>query len=218
MILVTGAGGTVGSVLLAELKSAGHKPRAAYHSPAKAEKERANGGDAVSLDFAKPETLRPALAGVDRVFLLGTGGRGQADGEIALVRAARAAGVQRLVKLSVWGAAGEQFAFAKIHRSVERAVEASGLAWTFLRPNSFMQNFVNYMGGSIKAQGAIYQPAGDATISHIDVRDVARVAARVLTTTGHEGQSYELSGPQALTGRDATSFEQFARDHAEALR
>lgn len=284
MILVTGAGGTVGSAVLAELKSAGHKARAGYHSPDKVEKERAAGGDAVSIDFAKSETLRPALAGVDSVFLLGTGGRGQAEAEIAVVDAAKAAGVKRLVKLSVWDAAGERFEFAKIHRAVERAVEASGLAWTFLRPNGFMQNFVTYMAGSIKAQGTIYQPAGDASISHIDVRDIARVAALALTTTAHEGQAYELSGPEALsyadaattlsrvlgkpvgyvpvsddaaragmlaagmpdfyvdylldlnrhyrsgggaqvtptvktvTGRDAITFEQFARDHAEALQ
>lgn len=157
------------------------------------------------LDFAKPETLRPALEGVDTVFLLGTGGLGQAEREINVVNEARAAVVKRLVKLSVFGAAGEHFTFAKIHREVERAVEASGLAWTFLRPNGFMQNFVNHMAGSIRTQSAIYQPAEDARISHIDARDIARAAAQVLTASGHEGKAYELSGPQALSYADAAS-------------
>lgn len=93
-------------------------------------------------------------------------------------------------------------ALARIHRT-ERAVETSGLAWTFLRPNGFMQNFVSHMAGSIKSQNGIFQPAGDAKISHVDVRDVARVAARVLTTPGHEGKAYALSGPQALTYGEA---------------
>lgn len=203
MILVTGAGGTVGSALIAELRAMGQKPRVAHRSKAKAEEARAAGLDAVIVDFAKPETLPPALDGIDAVFLLGTGGVGQMEGEIAVVNAAKAAGAKKVVKLSVLRAAEEGYLLAKLHRPIERAVEASGLAWTFLRPNGFMQNFVNYMAGSIKAQGAFYQPAGDAKISHIDVRDIARVAALALTTSGHEGKAYELSGPRALSYDEA---------------
>lgn len=206
MILVTGAGGTVGSALLDELRSMGVKPRVAHRSSDKAERAKAAGHDAVVLDFAKPETLRPALDGVDAVFLLGSGGAGQIEAEIRVVEAARAAGAKRLVKLSVWGAAGEAYSFAKIHRPIERAVEASGLAWTFLRPNGFMQNFVTYMADSIRAQGAFYLPAADAKISHIDVRDIARVAALALTKSGHEGKAYELSGPRAFSYGEAADI------------
>ena len=206
MILVTGAGGTVGSALVQALEAQGHKPRVAYHSPHKTETAKRDGHDALLIDFVDPKTLPPALDGVEAVFLLGTGGRGQSEQEINAVNAAKAAGVKRLVKLSIWGAAREQFSLAKVHRTVERAVETSGLSWTFLRPNGFMQNFVNHMGGTITSQGAIYQPAGDARISHIDVRDVAAVAARVLTTSGHEGKAYELSGPQALSYAEAASI------------
>lgn len=103
------------------------------------------------------------------------------------------------MKHSVWGAADEGFSFARWHRPVERAIEASGLAWTHLRPNGFMQNVVNFMGATIKRDGAIYQPAGETRISHIDVRDVAAVALEVLTEGGHAGKAYELSGPAALT-------------------
>ena len=206
MILVTGAGGTVGTLVARDLKSSGQKSRLAYHSKEKAEKARAAGSDAVALDFAKPETLRPALAGVDAVFLLGTGGMGQSEGEINVVREAKAAGVRKIVKLSVWGAEGEAFSFAKIHRPVEREIEKSGLVWTFLRPNGFMQNFVNYLSGTIKSQGAFYQPAADAKISHIDARDIARVAAVVLTKPGHEGKAYDLTGPQGLSYGEAAEI------------
>lgn len=135
MILVTGAGGTVGTALTEVLKAEGHRFRAAYHSPDKAEKAKSKGYDAVQLDFAAPETLRRALAGVETVFLLGTGIRGQVEGETNVVNAAKAAGAKKLVKLSAWGAADEQFSLAKMHRTIECTIEASGLAWTFLRPN-----------------------------------------------------------------------------------
>lgn len=202
MILVTGAGGTVGTALIGELKAGRHQFRAAYHSSEKTARARAEGHDAISIDFGEPKTLPPALAGVDTVFLLGTGVRGQVEREINVLTAAKAAGVRRLVKLSVWGAADEQFLLAKLHRDIERAVEASGIAWTFLRPNGFMQNFL-HDAAAIGSQAAIYEPAADARISHIDVRDVATVAARVLTGPGHENKAYELSGPQALTYGDA---------------
>jgi len=281
MILVTGAGGTVGTALVEQLKAQRHAFRAAYHSPPKAEKAKQAGVDAVALDFGQPGSLAPALAGIDAVFLLGTGIRGQVERELNVVDAARAAGVRRLVKLSSWGAADGRFLIARFHREVESAIEASGLAWTFLRPNGFMQNFLELGIASIRA---IHLPAADARISHIDARDIARVAARVLTTSGHEGKAYELSGPhdlsyrevagvlsrvlgtqiryvaltddaarahllatgmpdfhvdhlidlfrayrdgagaavtfdvRSVTGRDPVSFEQFVRDHADALR
>lgn len=103
------------------------------------------------------------------------------------------------MKLSVWGAADEAYSFARWHRAVEREIESSGLAWTFLRPNGFMQNLVNHMGATIKAQGAIYQATADAPMSHIDARDIGAVPARVLTEPGHDGRAYALSGPQALS-------------------
>src|SRR5262249_8744763 len=119
-ILVTGASGTVGTALLAEI---GHlDPRLAFHSAVKASKGRAAGHDTVVLDFARPETLRPAMAGVDALFLLGAGGPGfgQEEGEIAVVNAAVAGGVQKIVKLSAWGAEKEGISIEKMHRTVER--------------------------------------------------------------------------------------------------
>ena len=133
MILVTGAGGNVGRPLLEELASAGMPVRAAYHSADQAAQAKATGLDAVMVDYARPETLAPALDDVDAVFLLAAGVQGQVEGETNVVRAAKAAGVRRIVKLSVFGASEEEFGFARTHRPVEREIEASGLAWTRAR-------------------------------------------------------------------------------------
>ncbi|HEX8170292.1 MAG TPA: SDR family oxidoreductase [Thermoanaerobaculia bacterium] len=202
MILVTGAGGTVGSEVVQQLQRAGAKFRVAHHSQKKAADARARGLDAVVIDYDDPESVRAGLDGVERMFLLNAGAGNQAEQEINAVNAAKAAGVRHIVKLSVWGADSEAFSFAKVHRPAERAIEASGLAWTFLRPNGFMQNMANYMAGTIKSQGAFYSSVGDARISHIDVRDIAAVAVKTLTEDGHEGKAYSLSGPEALTYGD----------------
>ncbi len=199
MILVTGAGGTVGSEVVRQLQAAGAPFRAAYHDRRKAEAAQANGIEAVVIDYTRPETLRAALDGIDKLFLLSGGAPDQTQRELNAVEAAKTAGVKHIVKLSVWGAEGEAFSFAHVHRPVEQAIEASGIAWTHLRPNGFMQNLQNYLIGTIKSQGAFYGSIGDSRISHVDVRDIAAVAVKVLTEAGHEGQAYSLSGPAALT-------------------
>ena len=203
MILVTGAGGNVGRPLIEQLASAGTPARAAYHAPDKAARARAAGLDAVVVDYARPETLASALDGVEAVFLLAAGVQGQVEGETNVVRAAKAAGVRRIVKLSVIGAAEEEFGFARTHRPVEREIEASGLAWTFLRPASYMQNFTNFMAPTIRSQHAIYTLIPDSAFNHVDTRDVARVAATVLTRDGDEGQAYTLTGPRSFSYREA---------------
>ena len=203
MILVTGAGGNVGRPLIDELASAGTPARAAYHSADKAARARAAGIDAVMVDYARPETLSPALDGVDAVFLLAAGVQGQIEGETNVVRAAKAAGVRRIVKLSVFGAAEEEFGFARTHRPVEREIESSGLEWTHLRPASYMQNFTNFMAPTIRSQHAIYTLIPDAVFNHVDTRDVARVAATVLSRDGHEGKAYTLTGPRSFSYREA---------------
>ena len=203
MILVTGAGGNVGRPLIEQLASAGMPARAAYHSADKAARARAAGLDAVMVDYARPETLSPALDGVYAVFLLAAGVQGQIEGETNVVRAAKAAGVRRIVKLSVFGAAEEEFGFARTHRPVEREIEASGLEWTHLRPASYMQNFTNFMAPTIRSQHAIYTLIPDSVFNHVDTRDVARVAATVLSRDGHEGKAYTLTGPRSFTYREA---------------
>lgn len=199
MILVTGAGGTVGSELVKQLRARGAKFRAGYYTQAKAEEAKRNGIEGLAIDFGRPETLAPALQGVERVFLISGNAPNQTELELNVVREAKRAGVRHIVKGSVWGAESEAFSFAKIHRPVEKEIAASGIAYTFLRPNGYMQNTHNFYAPAIRTQGAFYLPARDARISHIDIRDLARVAAVALTRSGHEGKAYDLSGPEALT-------------------
>lgn len=190
MILVTGATGRIGQEIVTRLRSMGVPFRSGLRSP-----EKARGYEAVAFDLDRPETFAAAVQGVDRLFLLSSGGT---EREIPVVDAAKKAGVLHVVKLSVWGADGEAFAFGRDHRQVERHLESSGLAWTFLRPNGFMQNFLAH-AESIRSQGAFYQPGPDFRHSMIDVRDIASVAVRTLTEDGHAGKAYPLTGPEALS-------------------
>ena len=188
MICVTGASGTLSSEVIRQLKGQAIPFRAAYFSERAAEIARARGIEAVTIDYNHPHTLRAAFDACDTLFLLGPNAPNQTELELNAVEAAKAAGVRYIVKQSVMGAAEEAYSLAKIHRAVEKAIETSGLAWTFLRPNSFMQHAVTFMGPTIRAEGAFYSASDRARISHIDVRDIAEVAVATLTTEAHEEQ------------------------------
>ena len=201
MICVTGAGGTLSREVIRHLGQA--VPfRAAYFSDRAAAAARARGIQAVVIDYNQPGTLRTAFEGCDTLWLLSPNALNQTELELNAVEAAMEVGVSRVVKQSVMGAAEESYSLANIHRPVEKAIEESGLAWTFLRPNSFMQNTVTFMAQTIRADGAFYSASGQARISHVDVRDIAAVAVTALTAPGHEGRIYTLSGPEALTHDD----------------
>jgi uncharacterized protein YbjT (DUF2867 family) len=119
--------------------------------------------------------------------------------QVSIHDAARQSGVAHIVKLSQFGAdANSTGRFQRYHATVEAALIASGMAYTFLRPNLFMQGLLN-LRSTIATQSAFYVAAGDAKVSAVDVRDVAEVAVAALMETGHEGKIYELTGPQALT-------------------
>jgi len=211
MICVTGASGTLSSEVIRQLEGQAIPFRAAYFSDSAAEIARARRIEAVTIDYNHPETLRAAFHACDTLFLLGPNALNQTDLELNALDAAKAVGVRHIVKQSVMGAAEEAYSLAKIHRPVEKAIETSGLAWTFLRPNSFMQNAVTFMAPTIKAEGAFYSASGQARISHIDVRDIAAVAVAALTTDGHDREIYTLSGPEALT------YDEMAEEMSKAL-
>lgn len=200
MILVTGASGSVGGALLTCLRGTGVAVRAAYRDPRTTARVIGSGGRAVTLDLAVPDTLGPALDGVETVFLLGATGPDQTRHELNMVEAARVAGV-RVVKLSVWRADEGLSPIARLHRPVEAALAASGLLWTVLRPNFYLQNFLRQP--SVREADEFRVPLINAPISFVDVGDIARAAARVLTTEGHDGRVYDLTGPRALTYAEA---------------
>ncbi len=199
MICITGAGGTVGSEVVKQLELAKVPFRVAYFSKEKVDAALAKGMEAVIIDYNRPETLRAAFQGCDKLFLLGPNALNQTQLELNAVEAAKAVGVQYIVKQSVMGAEEEAFSLALVHRPVEKAIESSGMAWTFLRPNSFMQNVVTFMSETLKTESAFYSASGEAKIAHVDVRDIAAVAVKALTEPTHVGQAYTLTGPDALT-------------------
>jgi uncharacterized protein YbjT (DUF2867 family) len=191
-ILVTTPTGKVGQELVAILKARGATLRLGAHS---VEKTRAAypGLEVVRLDHTDPATHAAAVAGVDAVYLASPGDFPSGP-EKALVDAARKAGVKRVVKL---GAMGVELSDNPI-RQVEEHVRASGLAFTFLHPTWFMQNFTTSMAGAIKA-GTLAEPAADRKTAFIDARDIAAVAAKALLEPGHDGKTYTLTGPELLS-------------------
>ncbi|AYA38589.1 SDR family oxidoreductase [Hymenobacter oligotrophus] len=203
-ILVTGATGTVGSELVRALITRGAHTRAAVHSIIKGDRLRHFNPEIqlVEVDYHRPATLPLAFTGVDRVFLLTPFSDEQLTINQQLVDAAKAAGVKQVVRLSAAGADMEPgIQLGRWHRQMEQYLEQSGLSYVVLRPTSFMQNFVNYQGSSIREQGAFYLPLGEGRMSYIDAFDIAEVAATILTDDAakHHGQAYTLTGPQALS-------------------
>jgi uncharacterized protein YbjT (DUF2867 family) len=102
-----------------------------------------------------------------------------------------------VVKLSAMGGRGA--IYPRQHADSEDYIKSSGLTYTFLRPNGFMQNFINYNAPTINTQDAFYGSQGESQVSHIDIRDIAAVAVKTLTEAGHEGKAYTLTGPEALS-------------------
>src|ERR671932_1617938 len=216
-ILVTGATGTVGSEVVKQLLSAkGQKEedmiiKAAARS-ANDSTSRNSGLQAVELDFNKPDSLSAALRGVDKLFLLTPFQSNMVDLTSNLVNEAKNAGVKYIVKQSVLGADAEQaITPCRLHRQAEKVIEESGIPFTFLRPNFFMQNFVTFYSSFIKTQGAFYVPAGDAKASFVDVRDIAAVAVQSLSgSRSKNGESKHIGKAYDITGGEALSYGQAA--------
>lgn len=199
MILVLGATGTTGGEVARQLVAAGERPRLLVRSPDKARGQLGAIAERAELaqgDLDDPESLRRAMEGVDRLYLVSTG-LDLARLEANAVDAAKAAGVRRVVKLSVLGADDPPFAFAREHQASEAHLRASGLAWTMLRPGNFASNALGW-APTVKAQGQFYQPSGEGRWAAIDPADIGAVAVRALVADGHEGRAYEMTGPESM--------------------
>jgi uncharacterized protein YbjT (DUF2867 family) len=192
VILVTGATGNAGGGVLNGLLEIGADASGLVKPGS--ESKLPDGVEAATGDLNDPESLREHLEGVSAVFLLS--GYEGIDRSLALMGEA---GVQRVVLLSSSAAPTGDLdnAVARYHILSERAVSESGLPWTFLRPNSFMSNAFRWLP-QLEDGNVIHGPFGDVAISTIDPDDLGAVAARALTTDEHEGQTYRLSGPEAL--------------------
>jgi uncharacterized protein YbjT (DUF2867 family) len=199
MILVTGATGNNGIEIVKRLAARNVQVRAMVRNRDRASAIADPDVEVVEADFDRPETLLKALAGVERAFLLTHSSERAEAQQIAFIDAAKQSGVKQIVKLSQFAAdVNSPVRFLRYHAAVETALRSSGIAYTFLRPNLFMQGWLN-LRSTIATQSAFYAAAGDAKVSVVDVRDIADVAVAALTESGHEGKSYDLTGPQALT-------------------
>lgn len=205
MILVTGATGTIGARLVAALLAEGAPVRALVRDPTRAERLLGPDVELVEGDFLDHGSVVRASHGADRIFVLAPLCPRLAELEIATVTGAVAAGVQHIVKLSTAGvlraphsAGTPEPRMYPLHRQSEQFIEATGVAFTHLRPGPFFQNLFAF-ATTIAATDAFYGAWGDGAMPYVDADDVAAAATRVLTEAGHEGCAYVLTGPESLT-------------------
>ncbi|WP_432920906.1 NAD(P)H-binding protein [Microbispora sp. CA-135349] len=191
MIVVTGAIGNVGGRLVALLAAAGERVTAV----SRRDTEPPQGVRQVRADLGDPAGLKEAFDGADALFLLVAGEAPQ-----AVVEAARAGGIRRVVLLSSQGA-GTRPEFYRHPAAFEDAVRRSGLEWTILRPGGFHSNAYAW-AESIRGGRTAAAPFGDIGLPTVDPADIAEVAAAVLREDGHTGRVYELTGPAPTTPRE----------------
>lgn len=219
MIVVTGATGNVGRVVVTELAASGVAVTAVSRRGAELPGAPA-GVRSVGADLDRPDTLKEAFHGADGLFLLVAGGD-----PAGVVEAAKAAGVRRIVLLSSQGAATRPESYPH-PRAFEGAVRASGLEWTILRPGGFASNAFMW-AESVRARRVIAAPFADVALPVVHPADIGAVAAAVLTGDGHAGRSYVLTGPVAISPRrqaaavadvlgEPVAFEELTRDQARA--
>lgn len=195
IVLVTGATGNVGSVVVDALLRRGERVRAAVRSDTDALRVHA-GAETVVFDFESPGTFDAALEGVDRVFLMRPPHMADASAFEPFISAMGEAGISRVIFLSLMGVERNPVV---PHHAIERLLKASGLPWTMLRPSFYMQNLSTTHLADIRELGEIIVPAGGGRTSLIDSRDIGEAAAVLLSSEGHERRAYTVSGPQAIT-------------------
>ncbi len=204
-ILVTGATSDNGSAVIQNLIAIEADIRALVHTESKAQGLRDAGVEVVVGDYLRPETLDVAFEGVDKVYLHTPLSPDLAKMASNCIAAARRAGKPHIVRRAE--KSPEPLSALRIgvlHAQVNAELEASGLPYTSLRETFYMQNTL-LAAQSVASDGMIYMPFKDAKLGMIDMRDVAETAAKILTTEGHEGQTYVLTGPAAISFHDVAS-------------
>jgi uncharacterized protein YbjT (DUF2867 family) len=213
LILVIGGRSKIGTALIGDLLDRGQQVRALVRAG-----EAAGGlpaaAQAVTGDLADEGSLVTAMAGVERVFLLSSPHPDAVRWHRNAIDAARWTQVRLLVRSSILGADRESSAeFISAHTTCDRYLEGCGLPYVIVRPNLFLQNIPESTIPAIDASGTFYVNAGQARISMVDTRDVAAVAAAVLTEPGHAGAHYDVTGPEALSYADVAARLSAATGH-----
>jgi uncharacterized protein YbjT (DUF2867 family) len=217
-VLIIGASGNIGSEVITQL-SASNNADLTLRAVSRSAKDNTydlsmNGQkiEQVGMDYNKQESIVKALKNVDKIFLLTPTDPKMVEYTSNLVNEAKTIGqVKHIVKLSHIQADSEpKITITKLHRQAEEIIEDSRISFTFLRPNFFMQNFVNIYGAMIKNQGSFYLSAGDGKASFVDIRDIASVAAKTLSfevkNDVHVGKAYNITGPEPLSYADCAEI------------
>lgn len=204
MICVFGATGQVGLPLVQRLSQGGHKVRALAHSENGATRLRLPGVEAVVGDFREEKAIARALQGTRQLFLLTPATPDQVEVQNRIVDAAVKAGVEGIVKLSVYTAEENSLChFSRLHWVNDRYIEQCGIPYTILHPHTFMQTLALLFGYDIRAANRMSAAVGpDKTITMVDLHDVADVAAAVLARGEHRAETLLITGPEALSYSD----------------
>lgn len=193
-ILVTGATGTVGQHVTELLVQRGASVRALTRNPERARAKLPEGVEIATGDLMKPETLEDVLQGVKAMFLIISSDEPNADlnTDPQMLALAEAAGVKRVVVLVGYE-----------EGPVEEALRASGMQWTLVKPVEFMANVLADWRETIRTEGVVREFYGDALSARVHEGDIAAIAVEALLGDSHHGRSYPLTGPEALTRREA---------------
>jgi len=200
LIGVTGSTGELGGRVASRLAARGQAQRLIVRDLTRAPK--LSGAEVVQAAYENGASMRDALSGVQTLFLVSGWGAGRVEQHYSAINAAVAAGVERIVYTSFLGAAPmATFTHAREHYLTEQRIRASGRRYTFLRPSFYLDRAPRW----VSPEGVIQGPAGNGTISWVSRDDLADVAVAVLTTSGHDGASYDITGSQALTLAEAAA-------------
>ncbi len=199
-VLVTGATGSTGSLLIPKLLEAGINVRLFVRDESKARQFKELGAEIAAGDLDEPETIPAALEGIDKVYFLTWNGPSQLKQVENFIKVVKETGKNpHIIRHSMWGP--ENSRIIKQGLQAEELIKSSGLLWTMLKPTFFMQNTMMAVQ-TISTGDTIYWDMNDGKLAMIDLRDVADAAFAVITGEGHEGKSYILTGPSGITFHD----------------
>ena len=207
-IAITGATGQLGNLVIEQLLqlTAAQNIVALVRKIDKAEHFKVQGIEPREFDYDHPETLVPALSGIDKLLLISANEIGRRTPQHqAVIDAAKVAGVPYLAYTSLLRADTSPLGLAQEHHETEKLIQDSGITYTFLRNNWYSENYLAGVAHTIEI-GTLFGAAQDGRISSASRIDYAEAAAKVLTSTGHENKTYELAGSESFSLSDLATF------------